>query len=152
MINWKKFEVLPTQNLTYVGAKFLTEFGIVTLQEDRTINSVAAAVTIRSNKHITARLLPEVLRTDQQLQLPSQLGSVTYTTTTTLPSSSMEEDLIPVRPSLRLHLLWWKDQHNLREGIPLQKKEISYKLVSYASKTAWEAYLEVRETQQHKTS
>ena len=36
------------------------------------------------------QVLPEVLRTDQQLQLPSQLGSVIHATTSTLPSSSLE--------------------------------------------------------------
>ena len=36
------------------------------------------------------------------------------------PKSQSFDQLIPVRPSLRLHLFWWKEPENLLRGAPLR--------------------------------
>ena len=47
---------------------------------------------------------------------------------------------VPIRPSLRLHLLWWVDENNLLEGRSLAYQKANLSLFTDASKEGWGAH------------
>ena len=148
IINWEKSELEPTQDLTYIGARFLTKIGIVTIPEDRVEAIMTIAEKIRKARRVVVRQFLRFLGLLNSCIFQVEWGRLhtrplqLYLQAWWKPSRGNIEDTIPILPSVTEHILWWEQESNLRKGVSLDPQDPQQILVSDASRTGWGAYLE----------
>ena len=148
VVNWEKSELEPTQDLTYIGARFLTKIGIVTIPEDRIEAIKTIASTIRRARRVVVRHFLRFLGLLNSCIFQIQCGRLftrplqLYLKECWKPSTGHIEDTVPILPSIEGHLLWWEQESNLRRGISLKPQEPQEILGFDASRNGWGAFLE----------
>ena len=148
VINLEKSELEPSQDLTYIGARFLTRIGIVTIPEDRIVAIKQIAAAIRRAERIVVRQFLRLLGLLNSCIFQVKWGRL-YTRPLQLylqawwrPSTGDINDKIPILQSVKEHIRWWEEEENLRNGISLSPQIPQQVLVTDASKMGWGAYLE----------
>lgn len=147
VINLKKSQLVPSQQITYLGALFDLQKGLVYPSEDRFQHIQEIIIVIMKQEKITARLFLRLLGLMASCidiipyarlhMRPLQLYLLCFWR----PHRDSLWHLIPVKESFLLHLRWWRQRDNIFKGVPLQGYPHSLTLWTDASMWGWGAHL-----------
>ena len=147
IINLKKSHLLPSQRISYLGAMFDLQKGIVYPTEERFSHLQEVISSIMENQSVTASLVLRLLGLMASCidivpyarlhMRPLQLYLLCFWQ----PHRDSLFQLIPVKESFLLHLHWWKEKKNIFKGVPLQGYPHSLTLWTDASTWGWGAHL-----------
>lgn len=142
LINHEKSSLIPNQTITYLGAVFKFDQGLVLPTQDR-IQSLFLSVQKVMNGMVTARHYMEVLgKMASCLELipnarlfmrPVQLHLLRNWT----PSKMSLDFQIQCTPNLKVHLKWWLSLANIMQGRSLKQNQTSVTITTDASKSGW---------------
>ena len=147
IINLKKSDLDPCQDLVYVGARFRTDLGMVFLPKPRLAALVACAQAfLQVGRYKTAQ---------QFLSLLGVMGAcidvVRYARLAMRPVQWYVKDRwtaelglkfpLIISNELRKHILWWTVESNLQQGVPLHSPPPGMVVTTDASLEGWGAYL-----------
>ncbi|VDI23882.1 Hypothetical predicted protein, partial [Mytilus galloprovincialis] len=140
LINHEKSSLIPNQTITYLGAVFKFDQGLVLPTQDR-IQSLFLSVQKVMNGMVTARHYMEVLgKMASCLELipnarlfmrPVQLHLLRNWT----PSKMSLDFQIQCTPNLKVHLKWWLSLANIMQGRSLKQNQTSVTITTDASKS-----------------
>jgi hypothetical protein len=154
LINYPKSSLEPSQKREFIGGYFQTDLNIISLPLEREENLLQIVHQFKLNKLMTARQFLQLLGTMAaaievinfcRLQMrPIQMYLMAHWN----QRSRDLEALIPVNEHIMLHLEWWKDQKNLRQGVKLKEDQHQIVLTTDASSThGWGGHMEHLEVQ-----
>ena len=144
IINVKKSDLTPSQDLVYIGGRFRTDLGRVFLPEDRVAALVKVArVFMRVGQRLQARLWLQLLGL-----MAATIPSVQQARYRMRPIQwflkrrwSAKRDklhtLVMVTMELLPALQWWSDPHNLTQGRPFQEPTHQLTVTTDASMEGW---------------
>ncbi|XP_071080626.1 uncharacterized protein [Haliotis cracherodii] len=142
IVNLKKSDLTPVQNLTFLGANFNTERGIVSLTRDRfaKVRSVTLQFLI-SNRH-TARTWPQLLdnmvaTVDVVWRAHLRMRPIQQALCQLWANSEDLETMLETPTWLITHLQWWTEDGNLSRGLPLDTPVPSLTVQTDASLSGW---------------
>jgi hypothetical protein len=148
LINLEKSVLTPSQDLQFIGARFLTQQGLAVLPKDRMEVLVREVGHLKAQESESARgflrvlglmnACIEVVRYARLHMRPVQI----YLLYHWRPSSRDLHQQIPVDDHLRKHLKFWESPHLLSQGVPLQFPPPQEILVTDASNLGYGGYLE----------
>ncbi|MCG7867312.1 MAG: reverse transcriptase-like protein [Candidatus Thiodiazotropha taylori] len=146
--NPEKSELIPSQDFTYVGMRFLTQLGIVRVPEDRVNQILLLLFRTFQLKFLSARSFLSLLGTlnaaaDLVLlgrlhMRPLQFHLLSYWR----PHLDSLDLLVPISQFCKDSLRWWMNPSIYLIGIPLVDPEPDFHLFSDASLSGWGAHLE----------
>ncbi|VDI60040.1 Hypothetical predicted protein [Mytilus galloprovincialis] len=126
IINFKKSTLDPSQQITYLGAMFLLDLGIVLPTVERTSKLITSAQAMILQNQVIARdflhLLGimssclEIIPNARLHMRPVQIHLLKFWK----PVSQNLEFKVPITAHLRSHLKWWLDQTNIKKGRSLK--------------------------------
>lgn len=139
IINLKKSTLDPSQQITYLGAMFLLNLGIVLPTEERTSKLIASSQAMILQNQVIARdflhLLGimssclEIIPNARLHMRPVQIHLLKFWK----PVSQDLEFKVPITAHLRSHLKWWLDQTNIKKGRSLKHWETHATMTTDAS-------------------
>ena len=148
LLNDNKSDLIPSQDFTFVGMKFLTHLNRVRVSRQRVSDLIAWVKWVLTQSHITAQ---------DFLSLNGSLSSVAdfvllgrlflrplqhYLSSLWVWSPGNLLARIPILPPLVPHLQWWLVEETLLAGVPLLPSQPSLHLITDASKEGWGAHFE----------
>jgi hypothetical protein len=143
IINLKKSHLTPSQDLTFIGAHFRTDLGMVYLPCERAQALAAYSKTFRVGSYKTAReymrflgFIASTLEVVPHARLrmrPLQL----YLLSKWRPVSEDYNAKIMVKRDLLPHLQWWQSLSNLRKGVRLNPLPVDITVTTDASMSGW---------------
>ena len=146
LINHEKSSLIPNQTITYLGAVFKFDQGLVLPTQDR-IQSLFLSVQKVMNGMVTVRHYMEVLgKMASCLELipnarlfmrPVQLHLLRNWT----PSKMSLDFQIQCTPNLKVHLKWWLSLANIMQGRSLKQNQTSVTITTDASKSGWGGHM-----------
>lgn len=144
IINVKKSDLLPTQDLVYIGGRFRTDLGRIFLPEDRRKSLIRAVNAFkRVGQRHSARLWLQILGL-----MAATISSVDLANLNMRPiqwylksqwrlrDDSLEAKVM-VPKSLLPCLNWWSDPRNLSAGKPFQDPPCTLTVTTDASMEGW---------------
>ena len=115
VLNLEKSDLEPTQDLLYIGGRFLTKSGLVTLPQDRVQSLLNALGPFQTKKVVTALqfqhllgLMASVLEVVPWARFYMRLIQI-YLKQSWCQLSQPQSHPIIINQSLRLSLQWWED-------------------------------------------
>lgn len=153
VINITKSELIPTQDLIYVGGRFRTDLGIVTLPQDRFPALQKAVAKFKPGHQVQALLFQQLLG-----QMASMLDVIPWARFHMRPLQSYlkrhwlqgvdpQSTKILISRELHIALLWWTRRKNIFKGSPLIPPQPDIILTTDASKAGWGGFLPHCQTQ-----
>ena len=146
IVNKEKSELVPKQEITYIGGLFLFNLGVVTPTPDR-VKKLVSAVNKICNGHNQAKdflhilgIMASCLELIPNARLymrPIQLHLLAFWK----PSSLDLEVSIPVTQHLKCHLQWWLNPVNTMKGRSLQPVHTDVTITTDASKWGYGGHL-----------
>ena len=144
----EKSALIPAQDLVFLGMRLWTSRGTVCPTQERIDNLLSFLRSFIHLSCIPARMLLVALG-----MMVSMLAIVPwarlrvrpiqlYLLALWRPVRQPITQLIPVRPKLRFHLMWWLDQENLLKGVPLNSPPPNKFMFTDASNLGWGAHLD----------
>ena len=143
--NLIKSDLVPSQDVNFIGARFLLKEGFVTLPQDRAQILKETVKQILNQPFSTAYLFLRLLGLMTaclqvipwaRLQMrPIQLFLLAHWR----PSRREIWELIPIKDHLIPHLRWWLEDENLFPGVPLNETLLQITLTTDASMLGWGA-------------
>ena len=146
LINFKKSQLTPTQNLDFLGYHFDLEKGLVFPTRKKLDLLAQQIVSIRKSFVTTPRKLMSFIGTLASLEKTIPMSRIQirpfqwYLKNHWKFPQSLDLK-IPVKISLLKHLRWWEDQLNLMKGAPLHPTEHNVLIFTDASQKGWGAHL-----------
>ena len=147
IINLDKCHLVPSQIITYLGAVFNLNKGLVLPSENRFLAINQAIADIIYNRQCPAShflrllgLMASYIDTVPYGRLhmhPIQIYLLYFWR----PHIDGLHFKIPVFPILATHLMWWQQERNIFRGVPLQGYPHNKVLWTDASKWGWGAHL-----------
>ncbi|XP_048250608.1 uncharacterized protein LOC125378710 [Haliotis rufescens] len=145
LVHSQKSELVPTQTITYIGARFILDKGIVAPPEDRYAR-VQHMITSALDQPVKSRRwwmsCLGTLTSIQDLTYRGrlQLRSLQIWMNTT---KNLELEALIQPPEVRIsELLWWLDRQNVMPGIPLNYPTPLHQLYTDASGEGWGAHMD----------
>ena len=139
----EKSSIVPSQDMAFVGMQLRTKDGVASPTRDRVDKLLRIVRRLHASRVVTAHQLLILLGIMvsvidivpwARLRLrPIQL----YLLALWKPNRDPLSRIIPVRPALRLHLMWWMDNENLVKGTPLRVSPPDQFLFTDASHLGW---------------
>ena len=147
-VNLDKSELVPAQQFNFIGITFNLFLGLIYPTKEN-IAKVIQAVKLCLNLNLMSaqqwQSLLGILGAQDRFVpwgrfklRPIQM----YFLSQWRPSTGNQQDMIPVPVSLRSHLLWWTNQVNLSQGVPLEAPQFKYRVYTDASTVGWGAHLD----------
>ena len=147
LVNFEKSELVPTQNLDFLGYHFSLTRALVFPTEKKLLKLHEKIVSIKKALFITARQLMSLIGTLACLEKTVPLGRLHLRPFQwhlkrfwKFPDSL--EKTIPVTLDLRKHISWWESRQNLLRGSPLHPMESTLSIFTDASQKGWGAHLQ----------
>ena len=151
IINQKKSHLLPTQTPTFLGAIVNLHSGVAVPTEDRLTNLRMCIDLFLTSEVAPARAWLKLLGLLASLvdlvpwcrlrMRPLQMHLLAFyrpkTDPITLP--------VPISHHIRAHLLWWRTDHNVRQGVQFPHKDPQVVIFTDASNEGWGASLGPRQ-------
>ena len=145
LINLEKSALQPSQNITYIGAFFLLEKGLVCPTLERIVKIFQAIQLLKREPtaqnflHLLGLMASciEIVPHARLFMRPVQLHLLHYWR----PISRDLQTKIPINSFLVDHLKWWKRKENLVGGKPFVPLECSKVLTTDASKTGFGSHM-----------
>ena len=128
IINLKKSSLTPTQKITYIGAMFHLDLGLVLPTPERVTKLVSAALNMtnlqvyaeaRDFLHLLGLMSSciEIIPNARLHMRPIQIHLLKFWR----PVSQNLEFKVPITAHLKFHLKWWQDLANITKGKSLQQ-------------------------------
>ena len=147
IINLQKSELLPCQDLVYIGGRLRTDLGLVTLPQDRMEAFLRSLSKLKVGSTQTAGFFQHILG-----MIAAMLDVVPYARLRMRPlqvhlkrhwnqAAQPQSTRIPVTERLTPCLQWWSSKDNLLAGLPLCPPKPTVTITSDASKKGWGAFL-----------
>lgn len=148
LLNPTKSELVPSQNFSFVGMNFLTNWNRVRVPPERALAILRLVGTFLTQTKVRARAFLSLIGVLNAAADLVELGRLHlrpiqfYLLSLWKPSKDNLSQWIPLRPTLHPFLKWWLDKERLREGVTLSPPSPTLQLVTDASKSGWGAHLE----------
>ena len=143
LINWEKSELAPTRHPTFLGAAIDRPRQLARPSPDRVNTIMAAASRLRRRRQASARVwlqflgylasLVDVLPDCRLHMRPLQIHLLRHYS----PSRDLLTRLVPISPTIRLHLVRWSRRDFLSSGNPLRVAQPSNTVTTDASLLGW---------------
>ena len=143
VINAAKSFLQPSQDLVFLGARFITAQNCVCLPEESARNIIALATRFQEGKRLPARLWMSLLgmmaaagmkvKHARLFKRPIQL----YFLSRWHRDLADPDQLIVVSPQVSLHLQWWLNLDHLLCGLPLSPVPVQAVITTDASSLGW---------------
>lgn len=140
--------MIPSQDMVFVGIRFITRLGIVCPTQERVDKLLAITQMVWSSTCVPARAILVLLGGMTSMidivpwarlrQRPVQLYLLAHWRAHRHPL----DHPIPVKPALRYHLRWWQEESNLLAGMRLASSQPDSVLFTDASHIGWGAHLD----------
>ena len=148
IINWEKSHLVPTRELTFIGGLFKTSTGKVFLPLERRSGLTKALSSFMGQDQVSARQFLRLLGL-----MASCIEVVPYARLMMRPiqiyllyhwrmSSKDLKAIVPVSDQLRSHLVWWQQERNLSQGMPIKTPQPQEILTTDASNLGFGGFLE----------
>ena len=139
LISWKKSDVIPSQDIVFLGEHFRMDLGLVFPPEENLLALRQFILSFLAKTSVTARQFSQLLGFLNSLADVVQLGRLHicplqfYLLEHWTPSSRDWEASIPILEVLSPHLSWWLQRENIMTGFPLASPVLSLTLFTDAS-------------------
>ena len=146
LINFQKSELVPTQNLDFLGYHFDLHRGLVFPTQKKLDRLKVQTVSIRKSLVLTPRKLMSLIGTLASLEKTVPLGRLHmrpfqwYLRSNWKFPQSLDKN-IPVTRNFLNYLKWWEDLQNLMAGSPLHPHVHNTLVFTDASQKGWGAHL-----------
>ena len=147
VVNLKKSDLTPCQDLVFIGGRFRTDSGMVFLPEDRITALVKLVSLFKVGKYFTLRLwlrllgvmaaAIQVVKLARLYMRPFQFHIIPHWTQ---PPPLDKKVIVPFH--LQEFLSWWSNPDNLRSGIPLSPPDFVHVITTDASGDGWGGVLD----------
>lgn len=146
IINLEKSNLIPNQEITYIGALFNLRLGLVLPTEERAQklwqaikNLVSGQTKAKDFLHLLGLMASciELIPHARLFMRPIQLHLLSFWK----PSLHSVEMSIPCTLHLKSHLQWWLNPANIFKGRSLQQKMAQMTITTDASKTMYGGHL-----------
>ena len=146
IVNLKKSELKPTQDLEFLGYQFNLREGLVYPNQKKLDKLRILAVSIFQGHSTTPRKLMSLIGVMASMEKTVPLGRIHMRpfqwflkTNWQFPQSL--DKVVPISQLIKDHLAWWMDPQNLLKGSNLQQKEHNMLMFTDASEKGWGAHL-----------
>ena len=145
LINFQKSELVPTQNLDFLGYRFDLQRGLVFPTQKKLDRLKVQTVSIRKSLVLTPRKLMSLIGTLASLEKTVPLGRLHmrpfqwYLRSHWKFPQSLDKS-IPVTRNFLNYLKWWEDLQNLMAGAPLHPHVHNTLVFTDASQKGWGAH------------
>ena len=143
LVYWKKSELAPTRRPTFLGAAIDLPRQLARPRPERVNTIMAAASRLRRRRQAPARVWLQflgyltslvVVLPDCRLHMrPLQIHLLRHYS----PSRDLLTRLVPIHPTIRLHLVRWSRRDFLNSGNPLRVAQSSITVTTDASRLGW---------------
>ena len=147
VINLKKSDLQPSQDLVFIGGRLRTDIGMVFLPQDRIGTLLSLVSHFKVGRYFSLRmwlrLLGVMAATIQVVQLarlymrPFQFYIIPFWTQPPLLDKNI---IVPFH--LAKFLSWWSNPRNLSQGIPLSPPDFVHVVTTDASGDGWGGVLD----------
>ena len=142
IVNLKKSELKPTQDLEFLGYQFNLREGLVYPNQKKLDKLKILAVSILQVYSITPRKLMSLIGVMASMEKTVPLGRIHMRpfqwflkTNWQFPESL--DKVVPISQLIKDHLAWWMDPQNLLKGSNLHQKEHNMLMFTDASEKGW---------------
>ena len=146
IVNLKKSELSPTQDLEFLGYRFNLREGLVYPNQKKLNKFKILAVSILQGHTTTPRKLMSLIGVMASMEKTVPSGRIHMRpfqwflkTNWHFPQSL--DKVVPVSQLIKDHLAWWMDPQNLLKGSNLHQKEHNVLMFTDASEKGWGAHL-----------
>ena len=146
IVNLKKSELNPTQDLEFLGYRFNLREGLVYPNQKKLDKLKILAVSILQGHNTTPRKLMSLIGVMASMEKTVPLGRIHkrpfqwfLKTNWQFPQSL--DKVVPISQLIKDHLAWWMDPQNLLKGSNLHQKEHNILMFTDASEKGWGAHL-----------
>ena len=146
IVNLKKSELRPTQDLEFLGYRFNLREGLVYPNQKKLDKLKILAVSILQGHSTTPRKLMSLIGVMASMEKTVPSGRIHMRpfqwflkTNWQFPQSL--DKIVPISQLIRDHLAWWMDPQNLLKGSSLHQKEHNVLIFTDASGKGWGAHL-----------
>ena len=146
IVNLKKSELNPTQDLEFLGYRFNLREGLVYPNQKKLDKLKILAVSILQGHNTTPRKLMSLIGVMASMEKTVPLGRIHMRpfqwflkTNWQFPQSL--DKVVPISQLIKDHLAWWMDPQNLLKGSNLHQKEHNMLMFTDASEKGWGAHL-----------
>ena len=146
IVNLKKSELNPTQDLEFLGYRFNLREGLVYPNQKKLDKLKILAVSILQGHNTTPRKLMSLIGVMASMEKTVPLGRIHMRpfqwflkTNWQFPQSL--DKVVPISQLIKDHLAWWMDPQNLLKGSNLHQKEHNILMFTDASEKGWGAHL-----------
>ena len=146
IVNLKKSELNPTQDLEFLGYRFNLREGLVYPNQKKLDKLKILAVSILQGHNTTPRKLMSLIGVMASMEKTVPLGRIHMRpfqwflkTNWQFPQSL--DKVVPISQLIKDHLAWWLDPQNLLKGSNLHQKEHNILMFTDASEKGWGAHL-----------
>ena len=142
IINFEKSDLIPTQEIKFLGYKFDLKVGLVFPTQKKIDRLLEKTVPMLESPQTSPRKLMSLIGSMASMEKTIPLGRLHmrplqwYLKTHWRYPQSLDIP-VPVSQVLKQHLQWWTNLSNLRRGSPLHQKEHSLLLFTDASLKGW---------------
>ncbi|KAK3092126.1 hypothetical protein FSP39_025396 [Pinctada imbricata] len=147
VVNLEKSHLNPSQKITYLGARFNLQMGIVCPTEERYTNLCQTISTITQQAFVPARSFLRILGLMASCidlvplarlhMRPIQLYLLCHWS----PRQDDISHLVQIKDSLKPHLAWWTQGSNIFRGAVLEQRLPDYTMWTDASNQGWGAHM-----------
>jgi hypothetical protein len=142
IINLKKSDLVPSQDLVFLGSRFNTRLGIVSLSAPRITNMEGITRWFLSRPSVTARdylrLLGHMASTvDVVWRARLRMRPIQLALAQQWDHSQDLDSLLHIPEWLPSHLQWWIQAGHLSRGLPLKAPVPTLSIQTDASLTGW---------------
>ena len=145
IINFEKSDLIPTQEIKFLGYKFDLRVGLVFPTQKKIDRLLEKTVSMLESPQTSPRKLMSLIGSMASMEKTIPLGRLHmrplqwYLKTHWRYPQSLDIP-VPVSQVLKQHLQWWTNLSNLKRGSPLHQKEHNL-LFTDASLKGWGAHL-----------
>ena len=142
IVNLKKSELNPTQDLEFLGYRFNLREGLVYPNQKKVDKLKILAVSILQGHTTTPRKLMSLIGVMASMEKTVPLGRIhmrpfQWFLKTNWQSPKSLDKIVPISQLIKDHLAWWMDPQNVFKGSNLHQKEHNMLMFTDASEKGW---------------
>ena len=142
IVNLKKSELNPTQDLEFWGYRFNLREGLVYPNQKKVDKLKILAVSILQGHTTTPRKLVSLIGVMASMEKTVPLGRIhtrpfQWFLKTNWQSPQSLDKIVPISQLIKDHLAWWMDPQNVFKGSNLHQKEHNMLMFTDASEKGW---------------
>ena len=143
VINLKKSEMEPTQDLVYIGGHFRTDLGVVLPPQDRILKLQGLLKPILPGIKVTAHYVLRILGVMAsmiQVVMEARLHMrhlQLFLLSRWRPVRDSLWKMVTIPDSVIEDVNWWLESSNLLEGVPVNPPQPQHTVTTDASETGW---------------